>query len=535
MCDRREPCIIVPMSSQDFPPFEWDGEAIGRKAASQPGTGRVWVDRKFWATLPPIGKLTIYLHEVGHLEGARCEQCADRRAGQWLKALKVDHPSQGIQTMLERLENRDSKKSSSDVKRGFEGSTSITEAGSTGLVVLPVVIPFRVGVSYLDRLDQARSNLDAKRIAGADVATPIGGCFGCEGSPIGGLRQAVTPGQAMARAMQQTAMQQWTNFNGVNIDSDDIDLTDCASFLPGVKPEFPIRSSLLETTAKADRFTEIGNPERTALILARKFDESTPLLQFARRALAADDDSTLADDMVSRWEALGGHSSWTGERYDTTFAQDIVAAARKFWPQGVTMFAWLLAGVGSRESNLGDPWEGWSGTGDNGNSLGEFQINRSAHPEMANRLLDDGSPAWKNRAENTMMGAEILAECLRAFGANVLAALAAYNRGIGQIRNELSLGHNPDDVTAGGNYGKDVIARIRNHGGSYALPVFLGGTEGGSNQPGGDSNTTTQQRFDSSSPTTNNQGLAVLAILVVLVILLGTASSQSRRRSMMGA
>ena len=72
MCTLNPPCVIRP--SSNWPQLEWDGPAVGKKAASRPSEHRIWVEKKFWdsiaqlAARPAIAarqRLALVCHEKG--------------------------------------------------------------------------------------------------------------------------------------------------------------------------------------------------------------------------------------------------------------------------------------------------------------------------------------------------------------------------------------------------------------------------------------------------------------------------------------
>jgi peptidoglycan hydrolase-like protein with peptidoglycan-binding domain len=95
--------------------------------------------------------------------------------------------------------------------------------------------------------------------------------------------------------------------------------------------------------------------------------------------------------------------------------------------------------------------------------------------------IDDRSwGSWLNShhggmdpASNIMKGAEILRSNMDFFKGNTKAALAAYNAGPGNVQKAIRNGRDPDSVTTGHDYGKDVLNRMKQFAGAST-----GGTHG---------------------------------------------------------
>ena len=79
MCEFSPPCVIRP--SGDWPEIEWDGPALGKRAAARPSERRIWVDRDAWNKLEgrPRVRLALISRMQAHLEGAECEECTISR------------------------------------------------------------------------------------------------------------------------------------------------------------------------------------------------------------------------------------------------------------------------------------------------------------------------------------------------------------------------------------------------------------------------------------------------------------------------
>lgn len=103
----------------------------------------------------------------------------------------------------------------------------------------------------------------------------------------------------------------------------------------------------------------------------------------------------------------------------------------------------LLYAVGSRETNLTDE------TGDGGHGHGVWQLDNRSHQ------IPDPFPVTL-QAE---IAATMLAGLIHTFGGDLMAAVCAYNAGAGAVAHQLARDHDPNAVTAGGDYGRDVLER----------------------------------------------------------------------------
>lgn len=119
------PCTATPRCTLKSVPLEeisveWDGPAVGRKALAFPAQRRICIDSRFWKSLRTVdARAAILAHERGHIEGARCESCADFRAGEILRAEGTPTPRDAARAMAGRLENRDANAAASDLLDGF--------------------------------------------------------------------------------------------------------------------------------------------------------------------------------------------------------------------------------------------------------------------------------------------------------------------------------------------------------------------------------------------------------------------------------
>lgn len=114
----------------------------------------------------------------------------------------------------------------------------------------------------------------------------------------------------------------------------------------------------------------------------------------------------------------------------------------------------LLLAIASRESAIGSDsyYLSHGYVGRDGESVGIMQLNRHYFP--AYTTADPG-----NNARIISAGAGYLKGLLSEFSGNIRYAADAYNAGSGNVKTALAAGRDPDVITTGGNYGRDVIAR----------------------------------------------------------------------------
>lgn len=118
-CVARPPCTftVVPLEAIDV---QWGGPAVGRKALAFPARRTIYIDPAFWASLRTVdGRAAILAHERAHIEGARCESCADRRGGEILKREGMEVPRDAARALAGRLDNRDGQRAADDLLEGF--------------------------------------------------------------------------------------------------------------------------------------------------------------------------------------------------------------------------------------------------------------------------------------------------------------------------------------------------------------------------------------------------------------------------------
>ncbi len=118
-CTASPPCTFREVPLEDIR-VEWDGPAVGRKAVAFPKLQLICIERRFWCSIPTVqGRAAILAHERGHIEGARCESCADVRAGEILRREGYPTPRDGFRALYSTLDNRDYSHAAEDLRRGF--------------------------------------------------------------------------------------------------------------------------------------------------------------------------------------------------------------------------------------------------------------------------------------------------------------------------------------------------------------------------------------------------------------------------------
>lgn len=231
-----------------------------------------------------------------------------------------------------------------------------------------------------------------------------------------------------------------------------------------IRPAEPENETEKQTGYAAALYVDIGQPDRS-----RGASASANLRNQA------------ATGNLNRWERILLNTDWPGCSSKTarahlggSFAAG-AAASKEIARRQVAdvkhlagifhdvaakfgMPAALLAGIASRESNLGKALDS-SGWGDHGNGFGIMQVDRNAH-----RILGS-DPAGQDHIEQA---AGIFADNLERMTAGpkfqgwedrflLLGATAAYNFGIGNVRNQDRI----DEGTSGNDYGADTLARAR--------------------------------------------------------------------------
>lgn len=112
----------------------------------------------------------------------------------------------------------------------------------------------------------------------------------------------------------------------------------------------------------------------------------------------------------------------------------------------------VLLAVASRETEIGTSRLFKMYQGDFTNGVGIMQIDRRWHSEFTERVRPN------DHAANIEYGASLLSADYKRLK-NWHHAAAAYNAGPGRVARAVTDGKDPDTLTTGGNYGKDVMQR----------------------------------------------------------------------------
>lgn len=140
-------------------------------------------------------------------------------------------------------------------------------------------------------------------------------------------------------------------------------------------------------------------------------------------------------------------------QYQRAKDRGLVALAREVGPR-YDLAPSLLLGIASRESRMGEALAP-DCTGDRGNAVGVFQIDRRYHPGFVERADKCDDRAGMVKAAN------LLAKNKRQFGGDLVPAVAAYNGGVSGVREALESEGSADAATTGGDYSADVLGRAR--------------------------------------------------------------------------
>ncbi len=131
----------------------------------------------------------------------------------------------------------------------------------------------------------------------------------------------------------------------------------------------------------------------------------------------------------------------------------------------------LLMAICMRESLGGAALTppGPEGTGDGGHGRGLMQIDDRHHAPFIARLEVDGKPLWQKAEHNIAYGALVLRQAMDAFPGEEGLGVIAYNRGVRAVKKALARlppeaspaerFAEADKGSAGGNYGRNVLAR----------------------------------------------------------------------------
>lgn len=147
------------------------------------------------------------------------------------------------------------------------------------------------------------------------------------------------------------------------------------------------------------------------------------------------------------------------------YADLLLAAGAKY--RISPLLLWAVMEVESASGTQLVP-AGPAGTNASGDDVGLMQINRRAHPEFTTKLAPDGTPLWTKPKANIDYGAFVLrsyADQLARAGVPkielLLAALAAYNAGPGNVLRARAEGRDLTTVTAAPWYLPKMIDTLR--------------------------------------------------------------------------
>lgn len=89
------------------PPIQVIFRRNPRRAVAIPYTGEIIIDPAFFESIRTVaGRLAIYAHEMGHLLGANCQDCADYYSGKFMAAIGIC-PRDAIQTFDRAIYSRE--------------------------------------------------------------------------------------------------------------------------------------------------------------------------------------------------------------------------------------------------------------------------------------------------------------------------------------------------------------------------------------------------------------------------------------------
>lgn len=396
-CTLQPPCQIRPRSGglSAYPTPEFGERAHGKKAAANEFLNQVWVDKAFWDTIPDSrAQLGLLCHEFAHLEGARCEECADRRGGQILASVGVE--GEPAAEMLARfLEHRDGAAAAANFLGGYYGENDSRHAdgakvaGGTvdaaGLCKAPV-LSFHSGETPQDRRAKAA-------LRGID----FGACRWChlEGP-------ALAPSEAGLPYPVADSLRRWHD-----------------------REHALLAAGLRRSTADAGMDRGADAPKPSAEAIAQELWDNAPSL---RQRF-----TTFAEPAES-------------------LAQIIADAAVRYFPDDARRWAWIIAATLNGEAKPATPGDrnrsgGYYKAGDYNEAFaapdtggttayGLMQINDGFHPDMvgpkASRQWGPSTPAsaqWADPRVNVMMGAEVLAGFRKQYPGDVRGEMTAYVAG----------------------------------------------------------------------------------------------------------
>lgn len=164
----------------------------------------------------------------------------------------------------------------------------------------------------------------------------------------------------------------------------------------------------------------------------------------------------LARERLPIFQAAAGAYRWP-EELETVMQQVL----------GPRWMTWVLMGIASRESRFGLLLDE-AGLGDHGHGHGEMQIDDRSHKSFC------ASGQWRDLAVSlAYVHTNVIIPAFNYLGENAWeklhedyaemfwATIAAYNCGPEKVRKALEAGADPDSVTTGRDYSRDVQARAK--------------------------------------------------------------------------
>lgn len=119
VCSAKPPCTFKVVPLEDIE-VQWDGAAVNRKAVAFPDRKLICLEQRYWDSLRSAqAREAILAHERGHLEGARCEPCADFRAGEILRREGAPNVRDAARGLFGGLDNRDAVAAAGALVAGF--------------------------------------------------------------------------------------------------------------------------------------------------------------------------------------------------------------------------------------------------------------------------------------------------------------------------------------------------------------------------------------------------------------------------------
>jgi Transglycosylase SLT domain len=130
-CKLRKPRALA-----SYPRPTFDERADGKKAAANAYEGKVWLEQSVWdAIQDPRLRAVLLAHEYGHLDGAKCEDCADLQAGRLMGLWNIDGAS-AAELLNRLLEHRSGDQAEAQVLAGYHQTcTKAFDAATLGHIL----------------------------------------------------------------------------------------------------------------------------------------------------------------------------------------------------------------------------------------------------------------------------------------------------------------------------------------------------------------------------------------------------------------